>query len=136
MAQRTVEGILDTLDAARREQVEALRAILREVEPALVEGVKWNAPSYTLHGEDRITFNLANREQLVRLVLHMGVGRPERKGAPPVLDDPAGLVAWSSDIRGLVAFADLADIRARRADVEDVVRRWLAIPVRVARIDR
>ena len=50
----------------------------------------------------------------MRLVLHMGTARAEDRKAPPVLDDPAGLVAWSSDIRGLLTFADLPDLEARR----------------------
>lgn len=126
----TVEGFLEALDPDRRAQVEAIRGMVREAHPDVVEGIRWIAPSWVLHGEDRVTVNTVNKQRLVRLVLHMGTARAEDRKAPPVLDDPAGLVAWSSDIRGLLTFADLPDLEARREAVVDVLRRWLALPVR------
>jgi hypothetical protein len=125
----TLEGFLAALDPDRRAQVEAVRALVRDAGPGLVEGVKWNAPSWSHDGTDRITVNTMNKARQVMLVLHMGAARPEDRSAPPVLDDPSGIVAWSSDIRGAIAFADLADVEAKAPAVQEILRRWLAIPV-------
>jgi hypothetical protein len=124
----SLEQYLAGLDPDRRELVEAVRALVRDVDPALVESVKWNAPSWALHGTDRITVNTANKQGVVTLVLHMGATHPEDRSAPPVMDDASGLVGWRSDIRGVLAFADLADLEAKAARVRDVLGRWLAIP--------
>jgi hypothetical protein len=45
----------------------------------LTEHIKWNAPSYVLDGEDRITLNLLNKQGLAKLVLHMVATRPENR---------------------------------------------------------
>jgi uncharacterized protein YdhG (YjbR/CyaY superfamily) len=59
----------------KQHQIDMLRSIILSVEPKLQEHIKWNAPSYVLNGEDRITFNLMNKESLVKLILHMGATR-------------------------------------------------------------
>lgn len=119
--------LVRALDDDTREQVQLLRDIIGSLDADLTEHVKWNAPSYMLDGEDRITMNLRNKQGLVKLVLHMGATRPEdRKGAPVLLADE-GIVEWASDIRGFVTFTDLADIRAKEPAVRRVLAGWLAI---------
>ena len=60
-------------------QVEVLRQLIIKTEPRLKKHIKWNAPSYVLDGDDRITSNLMNRQGVVKLVLHMGATRNENK---------------------------------------------------------
>jgi hypothetical protein len=124
---KDVTEFLADLDPAKKEQVELLRAIIKDAHPGLTEHIKWNAPSYVLDGVDRITFNLLNKQNVVNLILHMGATRPEDKKGAPILPDNKGLVTWMSDVRGLMHFADTADIKAKRADIADVISRWLAI---------
>jgi hypothetical protein len=38
-----------------------------------------------------------------------------------------GLIAWQSDIRGVMSFNDLNDISAKRGDIADIINRWLAL---------
>jgi hypothetical protein len=123
----TVAEFLSGQDPAKRQQVELLRAVINEAYPGLDEHIKWNSPSYVLDGEDRVTFNLQNKDNVVKLVLHMGATRAEDKKGPPIMADDKGLIAWQSDIRGVITFADMHDITANRADVRDLVARWLAI---------
>lgn len=122
-----VTEFLDDLDDAKREQVELLRQIITEVHPGLEEHIKWNAPSYVLDGEDRITFNLQNKEDVVKLVLHMGATRQEDKKGAPIMPDDHGLLTWQSDIRGVMSFDTIQDITDKRAEITDVITRWLAI---------
>ncbi|OYX54190.1 MAG: hypothetical protein B7Y93_07050 [Micrococcales bacterium 32-70-13] len=125
--QVSIADIMTALDAQTAEQVQLLRDIIGSLDADLIEHVKWNAPSYVLDGEDRITMNLRNKEGVVKLVLHMGATRPEEKKGAPVLADDEGLVAWASDIRGLIAFADAHDIRAKEPALRRVLVGWLAI---------
>ncbi|UTT61534.1 DUF1801 domain-containing protein [Microcella humidisoli] len=126
-AQPSVADLVSALDDQTREQVQLLRDIIGSLDPDLTEHVKWNAPSYVLDGEDRITMNLRNKEGVVKLVLHMGATRPEDKKGAPVLVDDEGLVEWASDIRGLITFADADDIRAKEPGLRRVLTSWLAI---------
>lgn len=118
------------LDPAQRAIVEPLRALVLGSHPRLTEHVKWNSPSYVLHGEDRITVNVRNKAGRVQLVLHMGATRTEDKSAPPVLADDEGLVSWRSDTRGLIGFNDLAALERDAAAIGRVVARWLALEPR------
>lgn len=102
----------------------ALRAVVREGFPALEEQVKWNAPSYAQHGEDRLTFNLHARDA-VRLVFHCGATRKETRGAPPMFEDPSGLLTWVSDIRAMASFGTVAAVEGRAADLRAVIALWL-----------
>ncbi len=116
---QTVDDYLAAQSPAARAEVEALRSLVMDADPRLVEIVKWNSPSYTLDGEDRLTVNVG-RNDAVRLVLHRGVHQAETKGATSnFAGDPEGLLTWHSDIRASLAAADAG--RAR-----DVVRAWLA----------
>lgn len=126
-AHTSVDDLVSALDAATHAQVQLLRDIIGSLGVDLTEHVKWNAPSYVLDGEDRITMNLRNKEGVVKLVLHMGATRPEDKKGAPVLTDDEGLVEWASDIRGLIAFANADDIRAREPALRRVLTRWLGI---------
>lgn len=123
----TVAEFMDGLSADKRAQVEALQDIIKKASPKLEEHIKWNSPSYILDGEDRITFNLRNKEDIVKLVLHMGATRVEDKKGAPIMADDGGLVSWQSDIRGVMSFADLDDIVAKQKQVGDIIARWLVI---------
>lgn len=125
---KDLEDFFANTDPTRREQVQDLRAVIL-AHPGVTEHLKWNAPSYVYKGEDRVTFNLMNKEGVVKLVLHMGATKKEDKKGAPVLRDDSGLLQWSSDIRAMISFADLADVQAKRAAVSSVVERWLAIDV-------
>jgi hypothetical protein len=123
----TVAEFMDDLSANKREQVEVLRKVIGKAKPGLEEHIKWNAPSYVLDGEDRITFNLQNKEGVVKLVLHMGATKEENKKGAPVMADESGLIGWQSDIRGVLSFADLDDVLQKQEQVGVIIARWLAI---------
>lgn len=126
-AQPTVADLVNGLDDGTRAQVQLLRDIIASLDADLTEHIKWNAPSYVLNGEDRVTMNLRNKEGRVKLVLHMGATRSEDKKGAPVLLEDEGIVEWASDIRGLITFADAVDIRANEPALRRVLTRWLAI---------
>ncbi|MFZ1301107.1 MAG: DUF1801 domain-containing protein [Candidatus Microsaccharimonas sp.] len=125
---KTVRDFLRDLDDDKRLQVIALRNIILETEPALEEHIKWNAPSYVLDGEDRITFNLMNKQDVVKLVFHMGATRKEDKKGTPVMQDESGLIEWNSDIRGMIAFATAEDVNSNMASLKKIIKDWLLIP--------
>jgi len=123
---KTVDEFLNALDESKRAQVLMLREFIATSTPLLEEHIKWNAPSYVLNGEDRITFNLLNKESVVKLVFHMGATRKEDKKATPVLAD-ASLIEWVSDIRGYMTFLSLDDIKANEQEIKKTIHNWLAL---------
>jgi hypothetical protein len=123
---KTVEEFLADLPRDKKEQVLQLRSYILEAEPLLTEHIKWNAPSYMSNDEDRITFNLLNKEGVVKLVFHMGASRKEDKKAEPILKNTE-LIEWVSDIRGYITFRDLQQIQSQEKVVKQLVQRWLGI---------
>jgi hypothetical protein len=124
---QSVAEFLDELDEDTLDQVNELRGIIFEAEPNLIENIKWNAPNYVHEGEDRITFNLMNKEGKVQLVLHMGATKKENKKAKNKLQDPSGLGTPASNIRTVITFESLQDILAKEEALKDILRRWLAL---------
>lgn len=124
---KTVEEFLNSLDVDKRQLVDTLRDLILKTEPNLEEHIKWNAPSYVLDGEDRITFNLMNKQGVVKLVLHMGATRKEDKKGAPVLQDTSGLIEWNSDIRGTITFNEIDDIQSNLPALKIVLKNWLTV---------
>jgi len=122
----TVDEFLNDLNEDRRQQVEALRTIIKNVNSDLTEHIKWNSPSYIFDGEDRITFNMHYPDQTMVLI-HMGATRKENKKVDPIMKDTTGLIKWNSDIRGTLAFSGLDDIANSQADITKVLSTWLLL---------
>lgn len=123
----SVAAFLDVLDPDRRATVDALRAIVLAAHPALEEGIKWNAASYALAGADRVTFNVQGKQGLVRLILHRGATEPEDKAASPVMSGYEGLIAWSSNIRGVISATSHVEVEAKRGEIARAIAEWLRL---------
>ena len=106
-----------------RAELDTLRQLVAAAEPRLVEGIKWNAPSYAFAGDDRLTFNLGAKDR-VRLIFHCGVKKRATKGRVPV--DDGGLLEWAADDRGIATFRSAAEVAAVKKSLPQVVRDWLA----------
>lgn len=128
MKYKTTVEFLNDLEPSKREQVDILRKLILSSEPRLEEHIKWNAPSYVFDGEDRITFNLMNKQGVVKLVLHMGATRKENKNGAPILQNDSGLIEWNSDIRGTITFTTIEDISANLDTLKKIVKDWLSLP--------
>ena len=110
-------------------QINMLRKIILDTDANLTETSKWNAPKYRYKGEDRLTFNLMNKQGLVKLVIHMGSTKKEHKDKKPLLNEDEGIVEWNSDIRGTLSFDGITDIKRKAQSVQGVIKKWLAISV-------
>ena len=122
----TIPGFLEAQEQDKKEQVIALIEIIKSNHPELGEHIKWNSPSYTLDGEDRLTFNVRPGFP-VAIVLHMGATKPEDKKGKPIMDDASGLIEWKSDSRGVISFTDLDDIQVKKPLIIDIVNKWLGL---------
>ena len=122
-----VDGYLDDLVHARKDEVLALRELILAAVPDLVERIKWNAPSFGPGEDDRITMRLHPGDRL-QLILHRGA----KAGADDLFrfEDPKKLIAWAAPDRGVVNFKDAADMAAKAEPLSDILRRWVACTTR------
>lgn len=120
----SVEEFRRGLDGDTRAIVDALRKIIAGAHPKLEEGIKWNAPSFALAGEDRITLGI-ERKGGVRVVFHRGA--KVKDAAKFKFEDPAQLAQWPARDRGVAVFTTLAEVKAKRPALLDLCKRWLAV---------
>ena len=113
--------------------LDAVRTIVRHAAPQAVEGIKWNAPSFAIGGDDRITCNLSARDR-VRLVFHCGA-KKRATGSGRVLAADEGLLEWAADDRGIATFRSVAEVAAAKAALVRLVRAWLTATVDLERAE-
>jgi hypothetical protein len=118
-----VQAFLQDLQHGRKDAVEAVREVIRSAHPGISEQIKWNAPSFCIDGDDRITFRLQPDDR-VQLVFHRGA-RKRDDASTFSFEDGSGLLEWVARDRALVTFRDLDDVAAKRAAFQDLVRRWM-----------
>jgi len=119
---KPVDAFLAGLDDDQRLVVNRLRATIAQAHPGLSERIKWNAPSFALNDDDRITLGL-ERKGGIRVVLHRGAKARDSSGFH--FDDPEKLAQWPARDRGVVVFTTPDDVEARAAAFEDLCVRWL-----------
>lgn len=123
MSDAAVRAYLAGLEPDLRAAVDALRAIVIEAAPQLNERIKWNAPSFAIGDEDRITLGI-ERKGGVRVVLHRGAKAKDSHDF--VFADPDGLAKWPASDRAVLTFTDAAQIEAKREALRDLFARWIA----------
>ena len=119
-----VDALMARLEHPHKAGIEALRRAILAVDPAVAEGVKWNAPSFRTH-EYFATFHLRAKRGIV-LILHLGAKARELPADGLRIDDPNDLLAWLGRDRAQVAFDDDAGARARIPALQALLRQWIA----------
>jgi hypothetical protein len=118
-----VDRFMKGLNHPLKEEIEQLRAAILNSNDAITEHIKWKAPSFCYAGEDRVTFRLYPAER-AQLIFHRGA-KVKGDAANFVFDDHTGLLQWVANDRAVVALRDAEDVEAKRADLVEVVNRWV-----------
>ncbi|WP_200935021.1 DUF1801 domain-containing protein [Brevundimonas sp. Leaf363] len=118
-----VEAFIETWPEAIRPLTRRLRDIALAAAPDVTEHIKWNAPSFCVEGDDRITLGL-ERSGAVRVVLHRGAKAKDAAGF--AFTDPDRLARWAAPDRGVLVFKDAAALEAVEGPFGDLCERWLA----------
>jgi hypothetical protein len=118
-----VDAWLLSLYHPQADVIAAVRELVRTADPAVHEGIKWNAGSFRAR-DWFATFQVMGPRGPgpVRLVLHRGAKATAETPRPP---DPAGLLSWRGHDRALFTPADLATVQAHADDLQALVRAWL-----------
>jgi hypothetical protein len=118
-----VDEFMSKLDHPFKSEVEAIRNAILSADSAIVEGIKWNAPSFRTT-DYFATTNLREKAG-VGVILHLGakVRDVGPEGVP--IKDPAGLLKWLAKDRAMVVFRDMKDVTSKRAAFKAVVRQWI-----------
>ena len=104
-----------------KEGIERLRAAILDSNDGITEHVKWDAPSFSYAGEDRVMFRLFPEDR-ARLIFHLS-SKPKDDADTFAFDDDTGLLRWVATGRAVVV---LRDAEARQRNLASVVNRWVA----------
>jgi hypothetical protein len=118
-----VDAFLAALDHPLKPEILELRRIILGAHPAIVEGIKWNAPSFRT-SEDFATFQLRAKDG-VQIILHSGAKKRDRPVSRDSISDPESLLRWLAADRASVTFRDMREVLAREAAFAGVLREWV-----------
>lgn len=124
--ERQVEEYLQSLVHPLKREIEEVRRIVLGTDREFSEHVKWNAPSFCFHDDDRITFNL-HGNGFFRLVLHRGAKAKESINVKRYFEDVQGLMEWVTNDRATIKFTNIKDVEVKRELLKEVVRRWVDV---------
>ena len=116
-----VDELMASLEHPDKATIEAIRQAIRNADPSIAEGVKWNAPSFRTN-EYFATTHLRTKNG-VGVVLHFGA-KVREIGAVSI-EDPEGMLTWPAKDRAMVTFTGVEDVQARTPALQAIVRQWI-----------
>jgi len=122
--QEQVAEFLGKLVHPLKQEIEEVRAIIMLADPQLTEHIKWNAPSFQIMNDDRITFNLQGKG-FFRIIFHCGAKKSDLGTSGPVIDDDTTLLEWAANDRAIMKFSDRQDVEAKRDQLIQIVTKWI-----------
>jgi hypothetical protein len=120
---QTVDEFMGKLKHPHKIAIEQIRVVVLASHKQVTEQIKWNAPSFGLGGEDRITFRLDSKNGL-QLIFHRGA-KVRGDSSSFEFKDATGLLEWITNDRATLTFTDAKDFAAKGSDFEKVVKQWL-----------
>jgi hypothetical protein len=118
------DELLTSLNHPQHVLIFQLREIIKQASPVLVEGVKWNAPSYALNGNDILTFNFHNHDD-VSLIFHTGPKGKDTKTGKVLFEEASGLITWIADKRAVLKVKDVDFLAHHSEDIVHLVQLWV-----------
>jgi hypothetical protein len=104
-----VEEFLRKLEHPLKKEIDEVRNIILSVDNQITEHIKWNASSYCIEGDDRITFNLHGKG-FFRLIFHCGVKAKGGDIKKTLFADTSDILEWVTGDRALVKFSNKNDV--------------------------
>ncbi len=90
----------------------------------MVEGIKWNAPSYSVDGNDIITFNFRNFGS-VALIFHTGPKGKDTHTGKPLFSGFEGIVEWVADKRFVVRIVSTDWLEQNKGLLSELIQKWM-----------
>lgn len=118
-----VDEFLRELSHPLKDGIMSVRAAILASDEHITEHIKWNAPSFCYHGDDRVTFRLQPGDRL-QLVFHRGA-KVRADSDDFAFEDGTGLLEWASGDRATLSLGDLNDVQAKLPAVVELVGRWM-----------
>jgi hypothetical protein len=115
MSSKKVDEFLQKLKHPLKAEMKALRSIICEVSPKILEDVKWGGPSFD-YKEPMATFS-PRVTAYVAIIFHKGY----------LLNDKSGLLEPASKGKAYVKLHSMEEVLKNKAKLQKIVREWIKI---------
>ena len=105
-----VEDFMAKLDHPLKAELQTVRTMILGADPSIVEGIKWNSPSFRTT-EYFATTNIRGKD-VIQVIMHFGAKVNEISATGVVIDDPEKLLTWLGKDRATIKFADMKSIQS------------------------
>ncbi len=103
-------------EATIKDEIEAVRKIIKSVKPGLNERIKWNAPSYHYQGQDMLTFGPYKNEKIL-LVFHH----------PEIVKIKSTLLQGAYKDRRLISFKNKAAATKQKKELSRIINELIIL---------
>jgi hypothetical protein len=110
-----VAEFMEKLDHPLKAEIEAVRDIIKNASPLICERIKWNAPSYYTSA-DLLTFNPRTIKNVQIVFHHIAI-----------VDIKSDLLEGNYKDRRLVHLLNMADVLAKKAELERIIREYVSL---------
>lgn len=117
-----VDHFLTILEHPLKEVIVQLRSVILSADAQITEHIKWKAPSFCYHGDDRVTMGLYPPDR-IQLVFHRGV--KVKDATTFVFADRSGLLSWRARDRATATFRSVQEVEEQQAALVELVQRWM-----------
>jgi len=107
-----VEAWFRDLDHPLKDAMVQVRQVILGTDQRMDETIKWKSPTFVFEG-NMASIDPRSKKQ-VQVMFHQGAALP---GRHPQLEGGGGTVRY-------MRFVDLADVKAKRGDLQAAVRAW------------
>ncbi|HET9905783.1 MAG TPA: DUF1801 domain-containing protein [Anaerolineales bacterium] len=111
-----VDEFLRELRHPLKEEVEAVRAIIKGVNKDINEEIKWKAPSFNYKGEYLVTFNLRETDR-IHLVFHN----------PMISKVKSKSLEGNYVDRRMLYLTDMKDIKSKQSELEKILKQLIKL---------
>jgi hypothetical protein len=120
---KEVDQFVQDLKHPLAKEIDELRRIIIEANPDLAENIKWNAPNFSLAGEDRITLKLMPSKN-IQIIFHRGA-KVKDQPAQNILSDTPSFLSWAAKDRAVATFNNTLEIRDNKDALASLVKKWI-----------
>lgn len=108
---------------ALKDCLQPLREIIHSANAEITEQIKWKCPSFCFEGDDRITYNLSKKDQLL-IIFHTGASG---KGKTPdkLKFKSYTILEWLASDRACIKINKPEDLKNDTNQIIELVSLWL-----------
>lgn len=127
--QTSVDEFLKNLESPETALINQTRNEITNASTKLVEGIKWNAPSYSISGNDIITFNFRNFGN-VALIFHTGPKGKDTHTGKTLFTGSPGIIEWVADKRFVLKIEGTDWLDENKAMLSGLIKKWIVFAER------